>query len=421
VLPLALIAAAVVACSGSPGAIAIVPSPAAAPARVFRSTFGRVETAARLTGHWRAPAGELALVARRSPDGSSTGLFGALPSGPHEGAIWLTQADQEAWHGEYLSAGTGRRAAVRAVMRDTRLVLELGSETISFSRIGPARTDLLAAIAILGHRGGSFGRANRDNTLAAINDSWMIGSSGVELDVTVPHSATREPLPSSMVVHHPSEWRAEVTGFDSSPAAAVAGLPDVAASLRAAAGAGVPIVYLDPKLRWLLPRWRAAAEEALTLMTGHAAGTPDVTVVIGAETSAAGQAADMLSGLRRSQAWPPNLRWAIELTRGTDLDAAVSRVRDSTAAPHAVSWNLLRVSDGGGGILRWFVKSIPSSIESELAATQAAHIVWTATSGDQYEAAVRLLARIRPDFVDAAIMTPHPHRLAFFLATRPAP
>ena len=415
-----LIAAAAVACSGSPGAIAIVPTPAASPARVFKSSFDRVDTAARLTGHWRAPAGELALVARRSPDESSTGLFGALPSGTHEGAIWLTQVDQEAWQGEYLSVGTGRRAAVRAALRDTALVLELGSETISFSRIGPTRTDLLAAIAILAHRGGSFGQANRDNTLAAINDSWLIGSSGVELDVTVPHSATRQPLPSSMVVHHPSEWRAEITGFDSSPVAAVAGLPDVAASLRASAAAGARIVYLDPKLRWMLPRWRAAAEETLALMAGHANATPGVTVVIGAETSAAGQAADMLSALRQSRVWAPNLRWAIEITRGTDLGAAVSRVRDSTAAPHAVSWNLLRVSDGGGGVLRWFVKSIPSSIESELAATQAAHIVWTAASGDQYEAALRFLARIRPDFVDVAIMTPHPHRLAFFLATRPA-
>jgi hypothetical protein len=421
VLPSALIAAVALACSASPRAIPNLAGQGATLARVFTSSFHRTETITAPAGRWSAPSGELVLVERRSPHNDRTGVFGALPWGADEGALWLTQIDETSWQGEYLGVRDGRRITARAVLRGTTLAVELGSKAITFSRVGPVRTDLLAAIAILGHRGGSFGQAHRDNTIAAIRDSWMIGSSGVELDVTVPHSDAREPLPASLVLHHPSEWRSEITGFDSSSVSAVRESPDVASGLRAAADAGVGVVYLDPKLRWLLPQQRAAAREALTLMARHAASTPRVTVVIGAETSAPGQAAEMLSDLRRSELWAPNLRWAIEITRGTDLDAALQSIRDSSAAPHAVSWNLLRVSDGGGGFLRWFVKSIPAAIESGLASRPAAHIVWTATSADQYEAALRSLTRIRPDLGDVGIMTPHPHRLAFFLATRPGP
>lgn len=420
-LPSALIAAAALACSASPRAIPLVPSQVAASARVFKPTFQRLDTTAALTGRWHAPSGELALVERPSPSGNGTGLFGALPSGADEGALWLTQVDQATWQGDYLGVPSGRRATARATRRDAALVVEIGPRTMTFARLGPARTDLLAAIAILGHRGGSFGQATRDNTLGAISDSWLMGSSGVELDVTVPHSPAREPIAGSVILHHPAEWRAEITGFDSSPESAVRGFPDVAAGLRAAVEAGLTVVYLDPKLRWLMPRWNAVAREVLTAMAGHAAATPGLTVVIGAETSATGQAADLLSGLRRSAAWAPNLHWAIEITRGTDLEAAARRVREASTAPGAVSWNLLRVSGGGGGVLRWFLRSIPPSIESDLSAQPAAHVVWTATRDDQYEAAVRALGRIRPDLGDVAIMTPHPHRLAFFLATQTPP
>ena len=220
-------------------------------------------------------------------------------------------------------------------------------------------------------------------------------------------------------MHHPSEWRSELTGFDTAAESEVRGAPDVPTALRAAAESGLPTVYLDPKLRWLMKRWPDAARAALTSLVADASASNRLAVMIGAETTDAGQSADMLPALRSANRWPEHLRWAFEITRGTDLSRATSRLTaaEPVLRPDAMSWNLLRLDGGGGGWLRWFVGTVPSQIESTLRTFDGPVVVWTANDAAQFASALAVLTRLQPGRSDAAIITPYVHRLAFHLAT----
>ena len=397
---------------------------AAAPSRMFPSTFTEIDSAAARSfqGQWQSAAvGRLALVLRGDPAGG-VGLFGAFPSGRHEGVLWLSRSDGRVWHGIHADARSSQKVAASLSQGTdpSRIELRIGTTVFSLTRAAAVRTDLLTRVAIIGHRGASLGRRDRENRLAAIQDAWLFGASGIELDVTVPYSTDREPLPRQMRVHHPSEWRSELTAFDSTAAAAIRDAPEVGAALRAAAESGLRTVYLDPKLRWLVEKWPDAARQALTSLVADASAFDQLAVTIGAETADPGQAADILPELRAATSWPPHVRWAFEITRGTDLSRVKARLAGAAPPlrPDATSWNLLRLNGGGGGWLRLFVTTVPSEVETVQRAFGGPVVVWTANDAGQFAAALAVLDRLQPDLGDAAIMTPYVHRLAFHLATQ---
>lgn len=411
------------ACRAEPATLASRPAGSAA-SRLFTSTFAEIDSAeaAPFQGEWQSPAGgRLAIVPRRDGAGA-VGLFGAFPSGPHEGALWLSRLDGRVWHGIHAASRSSQRvaASLSPGTDPSQIELRVGAALLAFTRAAPVRTDLLTRVAIIGHRGASLGRADRENSLAAIRDAWLFGASGVELDVTVPYSTAREPLPRQMRVHHPSEWRSELTGFDSAAESELRDAPGVRAALQAAAESGLRSVYLDPKLRWLVKKWPEAAREALAALVADASASNEPIVTIGAETTDPGQAADILLALRGATPWPPHVRWAFEITRGTDLSLAPSRLAGAPPElrPDAMSWNLLRLDGGGGGWLRLFVTTVPPETETALRAFDRPVVVWTANDTRQFAAALSVLDRLRPGLGDAAIMTPYVHRLAFHLATQ---
>ena len=412
----------ILACRAEPSALGF--RPAGGPSsRMFASTFAELDGAEAppFQGEWQSTAsGRLALVPRRDLAGR-VGLFGVFPSGRHEGVLWLSRSDGRVWHGIHADARSSQQvaASVSPGADQSRIDVRIGAALLSLERTAPARTDLLTRVAIIGHRAASLGRADRENSLAAIRDAWLFGASGVELDVTVPYSTARQPLPRQMRVHHPPEWRSELTAFDTSAESDIRDAPEVRAALRAAAESGLRTVYLDPKLRWLVKKWPDAAREALASLVADASASPEPAVMIGAETADPGEAADLLPALRTAAPWPPHVRWAFEITRGTDLSRATSRLAAAHPQPRpdAMSWNLLRLDGGGGGWLRWFVSTVPSEIETALGAFDGPVVVWTATDGRQFAAALSVLRRLQPGLGDAAIMTPYVHRLAFHLAT----
>ena len=395
--------------------------PPTRPSPFFRSSFedSSAPAIAPFVAQWHTAEGTLALVPRRSRTGT-LGLFGSLPTGRYEGALWLANFDGRVWRGEYAAARSLERLPVEVepAAEAAAIIVRIGNTTLSFSRSGTASARRLARIAIIGHRAASLGHAKRENTIAAINDAWLFGASGIEIDVTVPYAANREPLPNRVRVYHPPEWRAELTGFDGRAEADMGDAPDLRSALRAAEMAGLHTVYLDPKLRWLMADRRPAARQALTSMVGDAMAVRDLSVVIGGETSGVGEAADMLAELRRAGAWPDRIRWALEITRGTDLRRAQSRLNSGNAdlLPGVMSWNLLRLDGGGGGWLRWFVPTIAPEFERALTAFDGPLVVWTANDADQFAPALEAVARLQRHTSDAAVMTPYVHRLAFFLA-----
>lgn len=388
---------------------------------IFAGTFAARTAhpaAESLQGHWRSGHDELILVPRADPAGA-VGVFGAIASGPREGALWLSRFAGGEWHGTHIAVPTGVRTDVRLARAraDQSITVTQAGAVRVFELAGPLNRALLSDIAIYGHRAAGLGRPARENTLSAIGDSWLLGCSGVELDVTVPFIAGTRPAPSDLRVHHPAEWRAELTGFDSTERSRLASKPRLSDALSAAAAAGLAGVYLDPKLKWLMPHHRDAAADAVSTMLQDAAATPQLSIVIGAETSGPGESADLLAAAREARRFPAHVGWALEITRGTDFRTAAGRVNAASSSPDALSWNLLALSGGGGGVLRWFVRTVPDRLEVTLASAGLPLVLWTA-SPDQFEAALTGMRRLRRNGGRAAIMTAYPHRLAFFLATR---
>lgn len=407
------------ACEAPPRTPVYQSAASAAATGVFRSTFSGVDGVhtAPFTGRWRSDTGDMVLVPRTDRAGV-VGLFGAMPTGPDEGALWLSRFAAGVWDGIHISGRTGATRGARVVLaaNGESLALSVAAITTTFSRAGQVRLDLLARIAIYGHRGASLGRRDRENSLAAIRASWLLGCSGVEIDVTVPRGSDRSPLTSNLRVHHPSEWRAEITGYDSTDESAIASSPTLASALQTAVDVGLSGVYLDAKLKWLMAEHRDAARAAAVAMLASASAVPAIRVLIGAETSGPGEAADMFAALRRAGAFTQHTGWALEITRGTSLDGAVARLQGGLDLPDAVSWNLLRIDGGGGGFLRWFVRTVPPEIETALARRGLPFILWTADHS-HFDAALGVWSRLQRGASPAAIMTAYPHRLIFTMAT----
>ncbi len=357
-------------------------------------------------------------------------LFGVVPRGTREGVLSMAPGKDGTWQGIYVSAAALQetRASLAHIADDDTLELRLtNGPPVRFRRLGPVNGGLLQSINIIGHRGLSLGQPALQNSVDAIRNSWLFGCSGVEVDVTVPYSVDGEPLAGSLKVYHPPDWRAEITGRDSVSAAALvrAEAPDLQDVLRTTAQVGVPFVYIDAKLRWLLRSHRRAARESVERIVAtakaHLAAGARQIIAIGTETSGQGEAADIIVGTRQHSPWPENLLWALEVTRGTRLDDTSRRLLENEEArrPDLVSFNLLRVSGGGGGFLRLFVSTIPARVEQSFRRTRQPVIYWTAHDEGQFEGALRAIEKLTAERGrDAGIITPYPHRLAFYLATR---
>jgi hypothetical protein len=410
---------------------ASVPQPhgtvARTPHRLFETTFtDPAETArwSQFIGRWQSGSTELVLLAR-SPFGGrpADSLFGAMPHGPREGVLSLSRHEADAWRGSHVDLEMRQRPALMARNPDGTLTLELeGLGPLRFRRTAHVNLPLLRSINIICHRGLSLNRASLANSLVGIRHSALFGCSGVELDVTVPHDAQREPVVAGLRVYHPPEWRSEITGFDSVPEASVAASPTLPEALAASREAGVPFVYLDPKIQWLITRKPDGARRALDRIAadagGHLSRGVRQTIAIG---SAGSGAAAETAGSRKSNGWPQDLVWALELTRGSDDRGAIARLRhaDRMERPEIASVNLLRVPGGGGGWLRLFVPSIARDVEHQLTHIAQPVIFWTAHDEAQFNGALLALDRIRGGTTqDAGVITPFPHRLAFYLATR---
>jgi hypothetical protein len=353
-------------------------------------------------------------------------LFGSIPAGVHEGVLWLTRTEDDAWRGVYVAASSLERSAAAIRLTSERaLEITIGSTTpLHLRREGGINSALLERISIIGHRGLNLGQPRLMNSIEGIRNCWLFGCSGIEIDVTIPYDDDERPLTTAPRIYHPPEWRAEITGFDSVAASRVAAAPEVRQALDAAREVNIPFVYLDPKLKWLVKRNIPAARESIKHLvetaTAHLISAPKQIITIGSETSGAGQAADLLTEIRRGRPWPDRLFWALEVTRGTDVESAYHRATDPdpSARPEVLSYNLLRVPGGGGGLLRLFVGSMPEQLERSFAQASQARIYWTAFDRTQFEGAVRALERTSGGGTfDAAIITPYPHRLAFYLAT----
>lgn len=378
-----------------------------------------------MVGRWQTGQSELALVPRADIRGQTV-LFGVVPRGPHEGVLSVSARDAEVWRGVYLPVATleATEAAVRYNNSDDSLELEVaGTRSLRFRRSGPVDMTALKQISIIGHRGLSLRRDPLMNSIAGIRQSWLFGCTGVELDVTIPYGDRREPMPRMPRVHHPPEWRSEITGFDSMAVSELRQAPDLEAALRASSDAGLPFVYLDPKLRWLVRRYpdeaRISLEQIVATASAHLAAGVRQTIAIGAETSGPGEAADLLTTLRRERPWPNGLMWALEVTRGTDTGNALNRLMADNPGdrPDLVSLNLLRITGGGGGLLRLFVRPISPEVEARFALSAQPVVFWTAYEERHFEGVLGAIRRLTPPGREAGIITPHPHRLAFYLAT----
>jgi hypothetical protein len=399
--------------------------------RMLRSTFATPigsdpSAPSSLTGHWMTGSTELVLVPRSSPQGA--GIFGAVPRGLDEGVLWLSTRENETWRGMYIHADDLSRRQTVVRYDATRRVLEWQrgeGAWLLLQRAGSVNVPLLQSISIIGHRGLSLGRAELMNSVAAIQNSWLFGSSGVELDLTVPYNEDGRPLPDALRVYHPNEWNSEILGADSAAAAEVTNAPDLETALSATRQAGIPFIYLDPKLRWLVHNDRRSAAVALQRIVAaardHSSGMEQI-IAIGTETSGPGEAADLMTDIRARENWPETVVWALEMTRGTDLQNAYVRLLTDIPGgrPEVASFNLLRVTGGGGGLLRLFVSRIPQAMEDAFAGTLQPVIFWTAQDERQFDGALAALSRMmRYRFREAAIVTAYPHRLAFYLATQP--
>lgn len=381
-------------------------------------------SAAPYVGAWTDGRTRLALVPRRCVSKAVSCLYGTIPDGAREGALLFELADRSPATGVLVRATEALdRTEVTLHLRDpaTLQVLSNGG-SVTLRRAGGVDIDALAAVPIIAHRAMSLGVWSLANSARAIEYAWLFGASGVEIDIVVPYTVerrARRPLPLELRVHHPPVARAELTGFDSSPLAELHAALRPATALSLAARHHVPLVYIDPKLRWI-QRNDAAMRQALGELVRLAQDATDrdraLHVVIGAETN---RAADLLA----ARTWPassPRVGWAQEFTRGTAVDRALNHAR---AAPEhrsaALSLNLLAVRGGRTGLLGWFVPNLDRH-EPALSRLEQPLIFWTADSDAQFEGALEAARRLgagdpRRPF---ALMTPRPHRLAYYLATR---
>jgi hypothetical protein len=360
-------------------------------------------------------------------------VFGTIPHGRYEGVMDVTKTEN-GWKGLFypLSTSWAPIPVALSLEGSTTLTVELPSNRLQLLRGHDINIDRLANVSIIGHRGGSVGIKELMNSAAALERARLLGCSGVEIDVMVPFerdSSGRHPRIDSLRVHHPPEVRSELTGFDSQELRDVARYPTLEAALETIRRAGIPFVYLDPKVRWLIKRDKADAKSALATMLAAALVdlrlAPGRHISIGAETTGPGEAGDILAELlaEDNATGRSDVSWAAEITKGTDTDrvARVARGGESTTPPAFLSFNLLRIKGGGGGILGWFLRNLSPRSEALFSSLPQTPIVWTAYGQGQFAGALRALKRMSVNAMDSsgAVMTPFPHKFAHFLATAP--
>jgi hypothetical protein len=377
-------------------------------------------------GEWVGANFRLVLLPRAA-DSQGPSLYGAIPDGPLEGALDL----RGTLAGDAVMKGTLVRARESLPMTPVTLVrtasglrLDVDRErSIELRRSRNVNRDLLARVPIIAHRGLSLNVDSLMNSSRAIDHARRFGASGVELDVTVPYeqerSGPRIPRPRELRISHPPVLRSELTGFDSDPVEKLKRALTPRDALNAVSRRDLPLVYLDLKLRWLIPDHDADLQTAIDEIERAALDAvrhdARLHVFIGAETGRAAEILDSHSLTSRE----PRLGWAAELTKGTDIDAFLTHARSPAGAPSALSLNLLRIRDGGGGMLGWFLRDADASFEARVRQVPQPLILWTAASSKQFEGALLAIRRMSGpgQLRSAAIITPFPHRLAWFLAT----
>jgi hypothetical protein len=408
----------------------------------LRSTFAGSDSSGGVgpAGVWSSPSSTLVILERERPAESAMAWWlGVLDKGAHRGVLRLsapavppTGASQfEAVFRAESSPATvvpvgvtvfpdGRR--LRVAWADTARTAEV------FERLRHANVPALTSTAIIGHRALSFGDHKLENTLASIEAAWDFGCSGIEIDVSIPRTKGRPPRPlvDELRVVHPPEIRSELTGDDAVDAAASAQAPSLEAALEAFGRTPLGSIYLDLKLRWLHKRHPEAIDALLArverLALDHLAAHGGQRIIIGAELSGPGQTADRLRARSGSPTWAGGrLVWALEVTRGTDPERAADLLGAAAGAPGVLSISLLRLRDGSGGVLGWFVRDVPASWEARVRNTAQARILWTATNPAQVRGALRALPRLgrggegRP----VGLIARYPHRVVAQLASEP--
>lgn len=429
-LPLALIA---LAC--------VMPFSAGKPEpRLLAATFSSASgEGATFAGHWRGGGVSLVLAPRlpRSAGGPSS-LFGAIPAGDMEGALHVPflphpnslRPEAITVEASFVSATpplTTVPAQLTWLPSGPALQLRVaGRRGVTLARVGEVNAPLLAAVRVAGHRGSSLGRKELMNTLPAFEHAWLLGCSGLEMDIIVPHRVVggrRVPAPADLRVVHPPDVRTELSGLDTMNLDQVRHHPVVEAALDAAGRGGVRFVYLDLKLRWLRrdrPALRRALEQGVAVALAALKRHPHLTIAIGAETH---ETAEAVADLAASGRWPRRLAWAAELTRGTGADAFYYRAAArGPGRPGLLSFNLLRIRGGRGGLLELLLPDLRAEWERRLADVETPRMFWTAASVPQFAGALSAAARMTPPGTtrEVAVLTPFPHRLAYYLATRPA-
>lgn len=410
------------------GAVALTPgggnpgSAAQPPSFTLPSTFLATSTPvdAPLTGEWLDDDVRLVVAPR-----TARGLTGVIPRGRFEGVLHLPEVHQSG--SSTVAAGTwivaarslGREPAQLTVQRDT-LALRIGNRPVRHLRRGrAANLRRLAGVTIIAHRGLSLDDAALMNADVPTRHAWFFGASGVELDVTVPHDDARAPLVRDIRVHHPAVVRSELTGFDSTHVAKLTNAPTPTGGIDAAAATGIRLVYLDAKLRWLRRQpatLQQAIEELVRVARNGLNRHPELQILIGAETA---ETAASLAGTGVATRHP-RLGWAHELTRGTAPGDLVTRASQHDAArPAVLSLSLLRLRGAGGGPLGWLLGDIDRTIEHRLTGASQPLIFWTASDDTQFAGVLDALQRMTPAgrTRSSGIITPFPHRLAYFLAT----
>ncbi len=393
-------------------------------------------------GLWTQIAGTTQLLlAPRTPNPSNprttVQVFGSIPSGTYEGVLDLELVPNVSSNvaprliGRHVSASSRlqSRSAVAVMRAEGRLELALNDAApLEFVRTGDVR-QALSAVAIIGHRGLSLGQQSLMNTALAFDHAFLFGCTGVEFDVTVPfelsHGRKIARSDTLRVLHPPEIW-SEVSGNDSVALGESVDAPSVPAVLDLAGKTGIRLVYVDPKLRWLYPERRSDAVRALeNLVAGgrkFIEKYPGTMLMIGAERSDAGETAEILGGVLAGESADRRLVWALEFTRGSDIKRYQSYVAGLAggAEPRVLSWNLLRIAGAGQGILGFFLRDVPAEDERWFAGRSQASIFWTAASESQFRSALAAAKRIglreAVGRTRTAIITPYPHRLAFFLA-----
>jgi len=366
-------------------------------------------------------------------------LYGAIPSGPLEGALRLEfdPGDDSRVSGQLFRADKSISEAPIELRFDSngQLLLRLGSSThrrLSWVReIDPG---LLNRVRIIGHRGGDLGLATLCNSKRAIETAWDRGCSGVEIDFLIPHrrvDGKRIPQPQDIYAYHVDGLVEGLTGEDGCDIAQIELLQPgpirASAALDAWAATELTSLYIDPKLKWLLKTDLKSAGKVVDSIIDKAAHVSEPLdsgrrILIAAERTCKDETGDLLArSLAGSEAWSTGVRWMPEFSNMTNPNRFAEYFFDAAGAapPSAISLNLLAVHAGLDSPPSWFVKDMNPADEGRYRETGLPVIVWNANSESEFRRALRILDRfVQRDGTDAScgILTDYPHRLAYFLA-----